>query len=515
MKRFDEMKEKIRNTVEENKTLSAIWKWVKANRLFLLYLLFALLMEMVAVWTVEGSPFMSRPFILFGILLFLGALVLFIPNNRVRLGVYAVLLVVQGVLDIIFAVIYDLTGQYFAYEMLNLKNDAFGTLENLPVNFVTFYAGFFFCALYIIFGMRTVGDDGRLKTSGRSLAFRICATVVGIATVGISFVSYYPLQAADKYDEMINGSAESSYSAYGVVGNLLGEFTSSLIKDTSTLTDEEIENFVYGGGAAPESKYFGVSEGNNVVMVLGETFEWYSFMRNQEKYPNALGFTEKEMEELFPTLARIYNEGIIATNFHAREKTDISETLSLLGCYPTGGYINYDYQYNTIPYTVPSILKHDGGEGIVVRSYHDNFKTFYNRHLEHIAFGFESITDMYDMEAKAKKQVENGETEEPKFVNYMLNGERNLDSEMMEICKDEMFPTDKRFYTYITTVTMHGVYYERNNLAVYREQLAEVLGEERMPNENDREANLLFHYMSTALDFEKAMKIMLEDLETK
>ena len=35
---------------------------------------------------------------------------------------------------------------------------------------------------------------------------------------------------------------------------------------------------------------------------------------------------------------------------------------------------------------------------------------------------------------------------------------------MIQVCADKMFPTDQRFYTHITTITMHGQYSHRKNL---------------------------------------------------
>jgi phosphoglycerol transferase MdoB-like AlkP superfamily enzyme len=242
----------------------------------------------------------------------------------------------------------------------------------------------------VIIGLRLWGKEKFQKVTWKNLLFRGLATVAGAGMVAISFVSYYPLKAADKYDEMINGTAEKSYATYGVIGNMFGEYASSLIKDESRLTDEEISNFIYEK-LAPTTPYTGVAKDKNVVMILAESFEWFTFLGHLDNYPRAqeLGLTEEKLREIFPTLWKFYDTWLVATNYHSREKTDISETLSLLGSYPTTGYINYNYQNNTLPHTVPSILGEACGDNITVRSYHNNYKTFYNRHIEHQTFGFE------------------------------------------------------------------------------------------------------------------------------
>lgn len=533
---------KLSQKVNENKFLSKVVAWIKRNRMFVLYVLFAIFIEMGAVWTVEGDPFMSRPFLALGVLIVIGSLILFIPNDRVRMIVYATLLGAQGILDIAFIIIYDLTGQYFDYGMLNLRNDAASMIESLPVNFFTFYASFFFCAVYVIYGLRTTVWKERLPTKLPSVLFRVGASVVGFAMFAVSFVSYYPIKNVDKYKEMVDGSAESEYSAYGIVGNLVGEFTSSLFKDNSKLPDSEIEKFIYEGTQVSKpTKYFGVSKDNNVVTVLAESLEWYAFLQNEEYFGhrNVLGLTDEQYKALFPRLHWLYENAMVMRNFHAREKTDISETLSIMGSYPTEGYVNYDYSKNTLPTTVPNVLKTlYGKENILTGSYHNGFKTFYNRDNVHRSFGFASgcPVDMYDMAEEAyndaykyalnelhktKEEAKEYAEENAVFKNYMNDGERNLDGEMIELKKEKMFPTDEHFYTYITSITMHGVYYGRDSLAREEALLAQAMGTQK-PNinadkfadENELMRAILYHYTTTALEFEEAMDKMFTYLET-
>ena len=122
-----------------------LWGWVKKNQLTVIYFAFAVLIEMTAVFTVEGNPFFTRPFIFLGFILAFCGLISLLPNRRAQLVIFTVLLALQGILDLVFAVIFDMTGQYFDFGMLNLRNDAFGTLESIPVNFGTFYAAILFC----------------------------------------------------------------------------------------------------------------------------------------------------------------------------------------------------------------------------------------------------------------------------------------------------------------------------------------------------------------------------------
>lgn len=515
--------------------------WLKANQLALIYFVFAIAIEMVAVFSVEKNAFMSRPFLLLGLLIFITGGLLLIPDDRIRLPVGALFLVAQVVIDLIFAALFDMTGQYFEFSLLNLRNDAVAALEKIPVNFLVFYVGLFCCVAYIVYGLRLIrGRDKskkKGKTSKKPFFFYAGTVLVGVATLFGSFFAYYP-QNTNKYEEMVMGKSTSVYASYGMLGNLIGEVGTTIRGDRSTMSNDQIEDFIYGkksGGefnskyVSNQTEFFGKSKDKNVVVILSESFEWYSFMRSEAFYdsPNALAFTEEQLAALYPNLTRFYNESVVATNFHSREKTDASETLTILGCYPTEKYITYDYYDVTMPQTMPNVMKLFDTD-IQARSFHNGEKTFYNREVTHKTFGFEGLTDRFDMADKAnvlyeeqkKALIESGKTEEaekltPIFTDYKEKyDEMNLDSEMIEICKDEMFPADKRFYTYITTISMHGAYYNRRSLADERAEVESVLGA-NLPKTSDEKGNILLHYMVTAKEFDDAVGCIYADLESK
>ena len=119
---------------------------------------------------------------------------------------------------------------------------------------------------------------------------------------------------------------------------------------------EELENYIYGKVTEPTEK-FGEAAGMNTVTILAESFEWFAFLSDSERYPNGLTADEETLRILFPNLYELYDTSYIADNFHSREKTDISENLSLLGCYPTDAYVNYTFPDNALPFSSPQVLK--------------------------------------------------------------------------------------------------------------------------------------------------------------
>lgn len=499
--------------------------WIKENSLVVLYFVFAVLIEMVAVCVVEGTPFLTRPFLSLGLLIFLCGIALLIKNNLARVIVCALFLVGQGVLDLAFAIIYNMTDQYFDLGMLNLRNDAFGILENIPLDFVTFYAGLFFSIIFIVYGMRVSYWKKKVSAPKKSPFFYVGLMMAGIATLGCSFVTYYPRTATDKYDEMIEGRTASAYSAYGMIGNLLGELGNAVFQDRTPIDGKIIDDFIYQNVSTP-TEYFGVAEGKNVLTVLCESLEWYTFLRgegqisNNGEYPNALNIPQEVLAQMYPNLTEYYNNSVVMTNFHSREKTDIAETISIMGSYPTGAYVNYEFEGNTLPHTLPNILKTLTDGDMSVRSFHNGFKTFYNRHKAHPMLGFEELTDMYDMERMSNESEKNGG---PKtFTEYMDAGTRNLDSEMVETAKNLMFPTDKRFYSFITTITMHGMYYDRENLRAENNPNVAVgldMLQDYFPNKDEADdfgnAENLYYYMTTGLELDHMLGCITRELKER
>lgn len=498
--------------------LKKILEWTKINRLVVIYFFLAILIETSVVFSVEGTPFMTRPFLAFGFLMVLAGVLLLLPNNMAKLIVGTVMLFLQTVLDLIFAAIYDMTGQYFDLDMFSLRNDAVSALEKIPINFIAFYIGFLACVLYIIYGLRSLNAEAeksekKPKKYRYSFLFYIGAILVGASTLFGSFMMYYPAKG-DKYNEMINSKEKGVYSSYGLIGNFIGEIGNAFKDDKTTLLPEETTDFVYLKQSTP-SPNFGAAKDKNVVVILSESLEWFAFMRNKE-HPYALDLTAEELASFYPNLTRFYKESVLATNFHSREKTDISETTSIIGAYPTGKYVNYAYYENTLPNTLPNIVKMFD-EDVQTKYFHNGEETFYNRDEAALTFGFDDIIDRFDMTEMAEKTAQEGQM--PTFINYQeskVNSELCLDAEMFETCKDLMFPADKRFFTYITTITMHGTYYARENLQAEREAFETLLGEERMAEIlEDEFAEVLFYYMVTAKELDDALGVMFTDLEKK
>lgn len=505
------MKEQLKNSDDKKGGLREILKkWIFENKIVVVYFVYAILIEMISVFAVEGNPLISNPLIALGVLISMCAIALIIKNNKKRFIFCSIFLVLQAILDLGFAVVYDMTGQYFDFGMLNLRNDAFGILESIPMNFIAFYSAVFFCIFFVIYGMRAMKRIKRIEYSGKQKLGYVILLVAGFALTGTSLYANNS-EKIEKYEKLLKNRQVSNYASYGIVGNLLNEFSKGIVfTETEKVSSEEIESYIYENISTPTVN-FGKSKGKNVIVVLVESFEWYPFI-NSDEYPNNLGLSEEDLEYLFPNITKFYKKSVVESNFHSREKTDISETISILGSYPTDSYVAYDYEDNTLPYTIPNLLRLEMDGNIHNRSFHNGFKSFYNREKTHAIFGFDKLMDSYDMYDLSDEFVKSGKAKSPTMHDYMNEGERNLDSEMFNTCKDLMFPTDERFFTYVTSITMHGIYYERDNLAEHMKKIKKVYEPSKDAEEMEE---TLVNYMTAVMEFDDALGVMMDDLKKK
>ena len=407
-----------------------------------------------------------------------------------------------------FIVIFEMTETIFDYGMFNLRNDGMAILESVPINFTFFAVSMLAISLYIVFGGRYVRHAEKPVT----IKFWAIPSIIVVIS-GLCLTLYLNNRnfESDVTDKLYRTS-EASYAEYGIIGNFLNEFVKGTFFAHVELGDEQqLEDFAYSTDNIYQSN-FDANEEYNIVTILVESLEWHGFMQDFDLFVNgydinysAYGYDSAEqiLRQLYPNLYKFYDSSIVMTNFYSREKTDISENISFLGSYPTNVYINYDFPNNTMATTMPNVLK-ALDEDITCNSFHNGSYTYYNRNKELISAGFDSYTATEQM-----KKMEG-------FTDYSAKGERNLDTEMIKACADKMFPTNQRFYTYITTITMHGQYTYRNNLVKYYDEMAKY-GIRSMKGDSFEafNHNNFYYYSACVMEFDRALGLVMQELEDR
>ena len=94
--------------------------------------------------------------------------------------------------------------------------------------------------------------------------------------------------------------------------------------------------------------------------------------------------------EYTPTLYAMASGGISFTEYYARDKTNVSEAMSILGSYPKNSDPSTKLKNAQLSFTLPNLLRENN---YTTNYFHANNKSFYNRDVTHgggKAYGFDT-----------------------------------------------------------------------------------------------------------------------------
>jgi arylsulfatase A-like enzyme len=262
---------------------------------------------------------------------------------------------------------------------------------------------------------------------------------------------------------------------------------------------EELLEFFNGGEYYPHiPQRWAIDEGNNVIVVMMESVESYMI------HPI---YT--------PTLYNLRNQGIDLANFHSKQKTDVSEAAVVLGSYPSNkNFVQAADDWLTLGSSVwDELAPNTGGEltrffasttnhlranGFdTARYFHPNFAYMYRRYTTHPAYGFDMVKFIEDYQDEVLAMREPGDTNQYRW--------ETPERWFIDAAKNEIMPTDKRFFSFITTINSHGDY-------KYSDLTPDTL--KLFYSMND--ANLAFHGHNKFAEYKVALaKTMQVDLGVK
>ena len=462
--------------------------YIKKNIDLVLFVFLSIFIELFAITYTGCKFYLSKPLYPFMILLFFVSILYLIKNRIIRLISNIVILLTQIVLNTGFIFLYDSNGTVFEWAMFNQRTDAFGTLERF--DFQYFYI--FVCLILLVISSVVIGRFIKINKISRKHEYSKYKFISSIFVVCISFlfILLVPIKDSNEkrdtiYIDRLYSTTASNYQSIGMIGNAIYQIISG--KSVINIDDlSDVDDFIYEERIL-KSDYYGISKGNNLILILIESGEWYPFTL----YPEL-------SKELYPNLSEFMDKGLVATNFYQKEKTDVSEAFSVLGNYPTGKYINHDFADNSYPFSLPNLFKYYNSNSSI-KSYHANYGDFYNRYNLHKSRGFENLTGIKEMESYGVKDTWKHK-----------EGERNLDSITFNKMKEVMFPKDKNYFSFILSFTMHGYYGKRETLKPYYDILDSYGVLEDTSDINDE---YLKTYMAVLMDFDKAVGEMMSYLE--
>lgn len=470
------------------------------NLIVFAYIILAICFELYGVVFTDCSPILTFPWFSILVLILFSSILILIRNKKIQLTLSTLLLTIQVIITLSFIFLFDSNGTMFEWSMLNQRNDAFGTIEDYSLQSKFLYPTAIAVVLFLCAGIWYINQAKKLKLnwkpSTKTFKTILLSFIIASGLLCISFPIGQEIKSKKEgYVSTLYSNTGNSYQEMGIFSNsiyqiLRGSF--SWIYKSIPIKTSGVDTFVYSE-KLEKSIYNGISSENNLVLILVESFEWYPLTM----YPELT-------ETIYPNLYKFMNESVVFDNFYSREKTDTAEAIAILGNYPTGEFVHYDFYENKYPFSLPNLFRSAAAsrsKTAKINSFHQNNGNFYNRFIAHQSFGFDKLYAIQDM-------TEYGVT------NYWWSEleERNLDSETIEKMKDVMFPEDELFFSFWITFSMHGFYEERELFADYYD-FFDSLGV--FPESNNTKANYLRTYAAAVKDFDISVGHMIADLESK
>ncbi len=383
------------------------------------------------------------------IIIHLLALVIFVlPGKVFRRVVSSVLLIGQTIVSITNDILHNITGEVFTFDKFSLAGEAAGSFSISMVNFfhLFLYLAILALALFCIFGLPKFLK--KFEASKKQFASILaCFLFTFFAMFGAASPNYMT-----KNNLLLTCFPTTlAYSNFGYYGFYLSNaFLSlgSINKDVKLSNEsyEEIFSYLENGSSVSANEYTGVSEGNNVILILAESFDIAAI----DPY-----FT--------PNLYKMwFEDGMLLKNYHAENKTNMSEGMTLFGTYGRARPLMSNVKLVDVfePISLPTLLK-KSDESIKTSYVHSFNYSTYNRDITHPKLGFDEVVFASDQEKEIKQYNIDGN----ESYNWTAQSWNNYmkDSNFFEYNKELIIPSTGRFFTNYATMVTHGTYIKRGS----------------------------------------------------
>ena len=501
-----------------------MFKWektVSSNKIFLplLFVGFSILMEMANYlylgFKSAGGVLMVLPtYFMFdmAIILMLAGVIFLCQNKILQNIVFYLFISVHIILNIINTTMYGIFGDILSYDLLFLGAEATTALSADLIDWWGLVLNLSFLAVIIASAVLLQKFNKKTITiKYNTLPALIIAIFILCQSFGASMLvvqqSVLPTAVAEEReieqsDIYLWDNFQFKLDAYKKFGHF-GFYAKSILNVVENrLSNDSYEDISkrldegYKGQDVSAPLY-----GDNLMVVLCESLDWYAIDPNLTPTLYSLAYGQDE-------------NSIAFSNFYARNRTNISEGITLLGSMPRNTllYNSMEKGY-TFDYALPKLFKSTAKEKSTKTQYvHENFESFYKRDVTHgkNGMGFDEIYSWEDYTGDYEFAWEHW-VEDYEFSKNQI---------------DNIFPTDcDRFLTYYATISTHGPYTtSQPNLEKYYKLIDEnwdsladwMNGEGGFPLPDDKDSLLMFkRYKAGVIDFDRTVKMWLQELEER
>ena len=418
------------------------------------YVILAILLEMITFLALGFGAFPQYFGLDLAVILIIALIIFVIPNSAAQISVLSVFLAFQIILSIANEALYSMSGTVFSFSMLNLIHEVTGVVD------ASFMNWWLIAVMVVIFGGSLAGliVFTRKYTVPKGLYTRntvvlllvafilaeCCAGILYAFTVESFSAAADQIEKEDRlsifYDESELYTEQKftakAFSEFGTYGYFVVNIGNSISPQTyvDEVTEEDIDNYFTSGRMSKsvygDNIYTGAADGKNIVLIVIESGEWYVINK-----------------EYTPTLYAMAEGGIAMTDFHARDKTNCSEALSIMGSYPSLAALEpANVIGNSMPYTLPNILSNGGYTN---NYFHANYGSYYRRSDSFVdMYGYDNTYFLEDLTMLP------GSTDKTGFYDF------DKDSDIFRYYLDEFTYSegDGPFFTQMMTLISHGSY---------------------------------------------------------
>ena len=494
-------------------------KNVSWNRVLipLIFVLFAIILEIVnfsylGFVNSSGNIMILPTYFLFdfSIILIIAGIIYLVYNKTASLILFYFFITIQFLMNIVNSTMYFIFGDILSYELLKLGAEATTALTmdfvdwgGVFLNIMIYSLMIFISILLVKFNKKTF----EIKNFSKVTLF--LASFIFIEAIGFSLfqIQQSTLAQATSAQTEIETSDEylwknfqfkiDAFKKFGFYGFYTKSFINYIFKENLTDNEiEELQNFIDDG--YQEGNEDAILYGDNLIVILCESFEWYAV----DPYNT-------------PTLYNLLyqNENTVVFNeFYARNRTNYSEGIVLLGSVPKNIFIpsaaesGYNFEYS-----LPRLFEHSSSDEVTTSYIHGNFENFYDRNLTHGEeyIGFDNLYTIEDYTGPYVYTTFNKWIPEISFVENQI---------------DNIIPDEGRFLSFYVTLSTHGPYDYNNpnfeeyyqifddnyeNFSVWFEQNTNYV----IPEGKDFE--LFKHYKAASIDFDRVVEKLIKTLEEK
>lgn len=377
------MKEKVFKCLRTIR--KSIIEYIVTNRLFISYVIFALLGTMLVRKFTIGSFFSFKPFITdLGIILIVGGLGYFIkPKNQFKY--YFIWLIIFTLINIISSIYYTFYTSFASFGELATVGQAETVTGSIfeKLRFVDL--------MYIIFPILFYLIHKKLLSSSyyyfidkieKGKKMLVTTVLVGALCLAYSF----GVATGTDYSRLTKQwNRTYIVERFGILMYQFNDLVQFLTPQLSSLFgyDDALAAFneYFDAKEKPEdNKYTGILQGKNIVFV---------HMESMQTFLMDLSFNGQEVT---PNLNKLASEGMFFPNFYPQVSTGTSsdtEFTLLTGLMPAASGTVFVSYYDRDYFTIPKYLK---SQGYHTFSMHGNYASMWNRNRAHPSLGYE---DMY------------------------------------------------------------------------------------------------------------------------